>query len=134
MTRFHKRLLLLFNLLNEISAHRTDSTDEQIQHFVLAKEERIVKNVQRLAQKFAIHHKRDVSFGSTLRTSYHTDSTPAQSAEKFARNAGSVLHVFANNGNSGQTTFHLHREHRTRLYFFGELFVKYVHNLFCIGV
>ena len=43
-------LLLRCNLLYEAAAHGTDTADEEVEHLVLRQEERVVDNVQCLAQ------------------------------------------------------------------------------------
>ena len=70
----HQFRTLNANLIQEVATHRTDTSNEKIQHLVFGQEEGIVNRVQCLTQVFQLDDKRDIGLRSTLRTSDHTDT------------------------------------------------------------
>lgn len=70
----HQFLALAVDLLDEASAYRADAADEEVEHLVFGKEERVVDDVERFAERLAFDHERDVRLRGTLCTGYHVDS------------------------------------------------------------
>ena len=53
----HQLLALLAYLLNEAATHGAHATDEEVEHLVFREEERVVYDVEGLAQPGGIYHK-----------------------------------------------------------------------------
>ena len=132
VTLSHQLLPLTSNLFQQTAAHRADAAKEHIQHLVFAEEERVVNHIHALAQILALHHKRNVRFAGTLRTSNHTDTIASQRTKQFARNTWRMLHVLAYNGNGSQVALQLHLVHRAHLYLLGKFAVQ--HFTGCIRI
>ena len=52
----HQLLALTLNLFDETSTYRADATDEEVEHLVFGKEERVVDDVERLAERLAFDY------------------------------------------------------------------------------
>ena len=91
-----------------------------------------MQHVERLAQETAVDHEGDICFGGTLGTGNHADARASQRAEQLAGDAGCLLHVLTHDGDGGQTAFHLHGEHGTRLNLLGKLIVQCL--CCCLGI
>ena len=131
-TFLHQLFLLTCELLNQAIAHRTCTTDKEIEHLIFRQEERIVDNVQGFTQILFFHHERDVGFRSTLRTSDYTDTVSSQCTEQLTRNTRSLLHILAHNRNGRQVLFRTYGANFTHFDFLRELLVQHLASQFGI--
>ena len=130
----HQFLALAVDLLDEASAHRSDTADEEVEHLVFGKEERVVDDVERLAERLAFDYERNVRLRSTLRTGYHVDTVTSQRAEQLACDARRVLHVLAYNGYRSQVLLRLDGRDFTHFDFFGKLFAQHGTSQVGVGI
>ena len=93
-----------------------------------------MNDIQRLAQKSALHYEGDIGFGSTLSTGDHTDTVASQGTEKLTCNTWRMLHVFTHHGNRGKILLQIHLVHRTHVDFLLELVVEHFASLLSILV
>ena len=126
LSRLLQLLVLRIDLLNEVAAHSANAADEEVEHLVLRKEERVVDDVEGLAQVFCINDKRDVGLGCALCAGNDTDARTTQRAEQFTRNARRVLHVLTHDGDGCQSALGMHGEHGARHDLFRELHVQHL--------
>ena len=129
-----ERFVLPTNLLDELSAHGSHTADKQIEHLVFGEEERVVDDVEYLAQTLALHHKRDVGFARPLCAGDDADAASPQSAEKLAGASGQILHIGSHDGHGGQTALDVHGKHGTVFDFGGKGFVEHLRCLVGIFV
>ena len=122
----HQFLPLAVDLLYQAAAHRAYAADEEVQHLVFGQEEGVVDDVQRLAQRLAVHHKRDVRLRGSLRAGYHVDAVASQRAEQLSGDARRVLHVLAHDGDRGEVLLCLNGRNLSHLYLLGELLVQHL--------
>ena len=121
----HQLLPLHAYLLNQASAHRAHAADEEIEFLVFGEEERVVYDIERLAQRFFFDHKRDVGLRSTLRAGNHVDAILAHRAEQFAGDARRMLHVLAHDSHRSQVGLGDHAADFTHFDFLGKFLVEH---------
>ena len=121
-------------LLDEHAAYGADTADEEVEHLIVGQEERVVQDVKRLAQRFALDDKGDIGLRGSLGTGDDRDTATPQRAKQFARHARRMAHVFADDGHRGKSAFRVHGKHGSGLYLLGKLAVQHVDSLFGIGV
>ena len=130
----HQLLPLAVNLLDEAAAHGTNAADEEVEHLVFGEEERIVDDVERLAQRLAVHHERDVGLARALCAGNDVDAVASQRAEQLAGNARRVLHVFAHDGDGGQVLLGQDGRNLAHLNLLGKLRSQYLTGQVGIGI
>ena len=118
--------LLAMYLVYQATPHRTDTANEEIQHLVFGKKERVMYHVQGLTERTAFHYKRNVRFRSALCTSYHVDAVPSQGTEKLSGNTRCMLHVLAYDSHRGKSAFGFHRTDFAHFDFFSKLFIEHL--------
>ena len=104
----HQFLTLAVNLFYQTAAYRTNSADKEVQYLILRQEERVMDHVQRLAQRLAVYHKRNIRFRSALCTSYHIDTVTSQRTEQLTGNTRRMLHILTYNGYRSQILLSLY--------------------------
>ena len=126
--------VLVLDLFDEFSAHRTDTAYKQVQHLILRQEERIVQYIQGFPQVRPPYNERDVHFRCTLCQCNDADSRTSERAEELSADARRALHVLSHNGHGGKTALSIHGEHPSVLYLKPELLVQYIHGFHGIFV
>ena len=125
---------LAVNLLDEAAAHGTNAADEEVEHLVFGEEERIMNDVERLAQRFAVHHERDIGLARTLGAGNDIDAVAPQRAEQLAGDARRMLHVLPHNGNGSQVLLGLDGRNLAHLNLLGKLRGQYLTGQVGIGI
>ena len=121
----HQLLTLAVNLFYQTAAYRANTAYKEVQHLIFRQEERIMDNIQGLAQRLAVHHKRNIRFRSALCTGYHIDTVTSQRTEQLTGNTRCMLHVLANDSHRSQIFFRLYGRNLSHLNLFGELLVQH---------
>ena len=117
--------LLAADLLDEHTADGANAADEEVELLVFAEEERIVDDVERLAQIVAVDGERYVGLACTLCAGDDADAAASESAEQFAGDAGGMFHVLSDDCDCCEAALGVHGEHGSILDFLRELMVEH---------
>ena len=93
-----------------------------------------MNNIEALAQMIQLDHKRNIGFGSSLRTGNDIDTIASQGSKELTGNTGRAFHSFTHNGHCGQIAFCKNFVDLTHFNFVAELLFEYLHSEFGLGV